>query len=152
MSAARSGHDSNDLGQQVLRRLARLENKVDSIDQTSAFALRADYDRHKQSVTAIFRDGKRRAQVYLAANGLRTVQQIAAHLKMKAQHVSRELTHLSDEGLLEIAADSGGSSRLWKKKALDRSLRISQFLEKEYSLSADGHVQKLAARKSPSRK
>jgi hypothetical protein len=35
-----------DRDQQILDRLAKIEHKVDSIEQTNAFALRADADRH----------------------------------------------------------------------------------------------------------
>ena len=58
---------TEDRDQQILRRLSNIEHKVDSLDQTTAFALRADAKRHFQTAKEIFR-GKRRAQVYLAAN------------------------------------------------------------------------------------
>lgn len=126
-----------DRDQQILNRLAKIEYKVDSLEQTTAFALRADEQRHFESVKQIFRNGKRCAQVYLAADGRRNVKQISAHLGMKQPNVSRELRALASEGLLEIIdTDSDGTT--WGKKPLDRTLRISQFLKKEYSLDATG--------------
>jgi hypothetical protein len=126
-----------DRDQQILNRLARIEHRVDSIDQTAAFALRAESEKHRKSVEQIFRTSLRRAQVYLAANGVRSVGDIASYLGMKRQNVGTELKALGREGLLELAA-SDGARDVWAKKALDRSLRISLFLEDHFSLTADG--------------
>ena len=97
-----SSSQSVDRDQQILRRLSNIENKVDSLEQTNAFALRADAHIHSKTVKQIFKRGLRRAQVYLAANGQRSVQEIATSLRMKNPNVSRELEVLKIEGLLEI--------------------------------------------------
>jgi predicted transcriptional regulator len=135
-----------DRDQQILSRLARIEHKVDSMDQTQAFALRAESSKHEESMRAVFRNGKRRAQIYLAANGSRGLQEIAQHLGMVRQNVGRELKLLADEGMLEISDTEGGRD-IWSKKPIDRTLRISQYLQKEYSLGTDGRSAGGAARK-----
>lgn len=129
--------ESKERDQQILNRLARIEHRVDSIDQTSAFALRADAKRHMEEVKKIFRRGSRRAQVYLAANGSRGVIEIAAHLDMQRQNVGPDLKILGDEGLLGIVDVSGGRD-IWAKKPIDQTLRISRYLCEEYGLSLDG--------------
>ena len=86
---------SQDRDQQILSRLAKIEHKVDALEQTHAFALRAEEGKHTESVRAIFRKSKRRAQVYLAADGQRSVQEIGSHLRIKSPNVSRELTLLA---------------------------------------------------------
>lgn len=126
-----------DRDQQILSRLSRIEHKVDSLEQTTAFALRADADRHFASVKEIFGQSKRRAQVYLAVDGTRSVQEIAEHLKMKRQNVGPDLKHLADEGLLEII-DSQGGKDIWAKKPVDRTLRIAKFLQDEFDLNPNG--------------
>lgn len=126
-----------DRDQQILNRLARIEYKVDSLEQTTAFALRADADRHFASAKEIFGKSKRRAQVYLAVDGSRGVLEIAGHLKMKQPNVSSDLKVLSDEGLLEITGLRAGKT-IWVKKPVDRTLRISKFLRDEFGLSSDG--------------
>jgi hypothetical protein len=126
-----------DRDQQILSRLARIEHKVDSLEQTTAFALRAEADKHFASAKAIFRNSKRRAQVYLAANGNRGVTEIAAHLRMKRQNVTPELRALHEEGLLEIVDERGGKD-IWAKKPIDRTLRITKFLCQEFTLDSDG--------------
>ncbi len=127
---------TEDRDQQILRRLANIEHKVDSIEQTNAFALRADKDRHFQSIREVFGKSKRRVQVYLAANGQRSVQEIAELLDMKPANVSSELKKLQTEGLLEVL--ERGRESYWGKKPIDRTIRISKLLMDEYGLNRDG--------------
>jgi DNA-binding transcriptional ArsR family regulator len=117
--------------------LANIEHRVDSLDQTTAFALRADAPRHFESVNVIFGKSKRRVQVYLAANGERSVQNIAGLLDMKQPNVSKELKILQQEGLLEVSENEGGET-YWCKKPIDRTIRISSLLQKAYDLNKDG--------------
>jgi hypothetical protein len=126
-----------DRDQQILDRLSKIEHKVDSIEQTNAFALRAEADKHFAEVKKIFGRSLRRAQVYLAADGVRSVQDIAEHLKMKRQNVGPDLKHLGDEGILELI-DSHGNRDIWAKKPVDRTLRISSFLSREFGLQSNG--------------
>ncbi len=135
MSKLKDEHFDRD--QQILRRLTNIENKVDSLEQTNAFALRAEAHIHSKTVKEIFKRGLRRAQVYLAANGRRSVQEIASLLGMKDPNVSRELEVLKIEGLLEIIERDGGRI-LYGKKPIDRTIGISKFLMKEYRLDRDG--------------
>jgi DNA-binding MarR family transcriptional regulator len=136
-----------DRDQQILNRLANIEHKVDSIEQTNAFALRADSEKHFGEVKKIFKTSIRRAQVYLAANASRSVGEIAAHLGMKVPNVSPDLKHLSDEGLLELVA-SHGNKDIWAKKPIDRTLRITQFLCAQFALDKNGIKQK-SVKKGP---
>lgn len=130
-------NESRDRDQQILNRLARIEHRVDSLDRTQAFSLRADENRHFEVVKQIFQRSERKAQVYLAVDGGRSVGQIAAHLGMKRQNVSRALSSLQEEGLLEIIS-TNGPENIWGKTSLDRTLRISKFLTSEYNLQNDG--------------
>lgn len=129
--------DNRDLGQQILNRLGNLEHKVDSLDQTTAFALRADAEKHIATVMKIFGKSTRRAQVYLAVNGARGVQEIGEHLSMKRQNVGADLKVLSEEGLVEIHSTRGGRD-IYVKKALDRTLRVSKILRERFNLGPSG--------------
>lgn len=137
--------DDRDRDQHILNRLAAISHRVDSIDQTQAFALRADAERHFEQVRLIFGRSVRRAKVYLAANGRRSVGEIAEHLSLAQPNVSVELRALGDEGLLEIILSEGGSN-YWGKKPLDRTLRISKFLCDEFKLDSDG-MESVSSRK-----
>jgi len=135
-----------DRDQQILNRLAHIEHKVNSIDETNAFALSADADRHMETVRKIFKQGKRRAQVYLAADGTRGVVEIAQHLKMKTPNVSPQIRLLREEGLLELV-DATDRRDIWAKKAIDKTLRISRYLCAEYDLKPDGRLNHHIGRK-----
>jgi hypothetical protein len=141
--------DELDRDQQILSRLARIEHKVDSLDQTTAFALRAEAEKHSQSVKKIFGNSKRRAQVYLAVNGARSVQDIADFLSMHRPHVTADLQFLREEGLLEVVDTIGGRD-IWAKKHVDRTLRISQFLCEEFKLERSGLEDSGSKKKSSS--
>jgi DNA-binding transcriptional ArsR family regulator len=132
--------------QQILHRLAHIEHKVDSIDETNAFALRAEAEKHQETVRKIFGKSKRRAQIYLAADGTRGVVEIAQHLGMKTPNVSPDLRILKEEGLLEIV-DASGRQDFWAKKTIDKTLRISRYLCKEYNLRPDGRANTIAKKK-----
>ncbi len=132
--------------QQILHRLAHIEHKVDSIDETNAFALRAEAEKHQETVRKIFGKSKRRAQVYLAADGTRGVVEIAQHLGMKQPNVSPDLRILKEEGLLEIV-DASGRRDFWAKKTIDKTLRISKYLCEQYNLTSDGRPNTSAKKK-----
>jgi len=127
---------TEDRDQQILRRLSNIEHKVSSLEQTTAFAFRADEKRHFETVKKIIR-GKRRAQVYLAANARRGVQDIADLIGISQPNVSREIAVLIEEGLLEVIEKEGGKT-FYGKKPFDHTLRISKFLIREYDLEKDG--------------
>ncbi len=129
-----------DATQQILSRLGQIEHKVDSLGQTHAFALRVDKERVFAEVKHIFKDSQRKAQVYLAADGTRSVNELATHLGMKRQNVGVLLKALADENLLESIPEGGRD--LWHKLPVDRTVGITRFLTTEYSLSADGRPAK----------
>ncbi|MGH9428149.1 MAG: MarR family transcriptional regulator [Terriglobia bacterium] len=137
MSKSLSQDNDTDKSQVLLSRVARIQHKVDSLEQTTAFALRADSARHLAEVKKIFGRSSERARVYLAANGSRNVQEVAAYLGMKRQNVGVEVQKLIDEGLLEVV-DTKGNSTVCAKTALHRTLRIPAFLCGEFDLERDG--------------
>lgn len=145
----RKAHKLDDRDQQILSRLAHIQHKVESIDETNAFALRADAGKHLVTIDRIFGRSIRRAQVYLAADGTRGVNEIAAHLHVLRQAVGRELKSLGEEGVLEIVSEEGGQD-IWAKKSIDHTLQITRHLQKVRGLRADGT--RLPANKRKSKK
>jgi DNA-binding transcriptional ArsR family regulator len=139
-------NDLKDATNHILSRLGEIEHKVDSLGQTSAFALRMDKERLSVEVKQVFKDSKRKAQVYLAANGQRAVGEIAAHLGIKRQHVGRALKVLAEESLLKVFPEGGRD--VWYKLPVDQTIGISRFLMREYSLNADG----MATKAKPAKK
>lgn len=131
-----SRDDAVDAAQQILSRLNDLDHKVESLRHTQGFALRVNKDRVFAEVKDIFKQSKRKAQIYLAANGRRSVNEIAAHLGIKRQHVGRGLKTLFEENLLD--SYPVGSVDIWRKSPLDRVVGITRFLTAEYGLDSDG--------------
>lgn len=125
--------------QLILDRLARIERKVDSLAQTHALTVRHDQDL-LEKVLVFFRGSKRRVQVYLAADGERSVSEIAEHLGMKRQNVGSVLKSLARKNLLEM--NPSGGRDLWCKSAIDRSIGISQLLIDEHGFETDGRRKK----------
>ena len=121
---------------EILRRLSNSEKKVESLDETSAFAMRSSRDKHQEALGEIFGKSRRRAQVYLAANGKRSVNEIAHLLEMKPPNVSIELGRVEKGGLLGVT--SAGGANYWNKKPIDSSLGISDLLVAKWNLNSDG--------------
>lgn len=129
--------DQKEPYQQILSRLNSIQHDVDSLKQTTAFALRAEAPKHLESVKEIFRKSERRVQVYLAVDGFRSVKGIAEHLSMQPQNVSTEIKALRIEELIEMT-ESGAGGDIYVKTAVDKTLRITRFLTSEYGFTADG--------------
>src|SRR5437867_846200 len=106
--------------QQILSRLEEIKHKVDSLGQTHAFALRLDKKEIEAVVRNLFKNQKRKAQAYLAANGERSVNEIADHLGMPRQNVGQLLKSLADEDLLETFPV--GRRDVWNKLPVDRTV------------------------------
>jgi DNA-binding transcriptional ArsR family regulator len=118
-------------------RMAHIQHKVDSIDQTLGFMMRADEDKYYAVVKRIFGKSRRLAQIYLAVDGKKGVQEIADHLGMHRQHAGQDLKALAEEGLLEII-EVQGNKHIYTKKTIERNLQISRFLQGEFNLKPDG--------------
>jgi len=100
--------------------------------------IRANKKEILTGILEFFGSSKRRAQVYLAVDGERSVAAIAALLKMKGPNVSAELTRLKEFGLIEVKSVSG-LSMIYKKRKLDRILGISRELERIFKLRENSH-------------
>jgi hypothetical protein len=127
-----------DAAQQILSRLNDIDHKVESLRHTQGFALRVNKERVFAEVKDIFRESKRKAQIYLAADGQRSVNEIASHLGIKRQHVGRGLKTLFEENLLD--SFPVGNVDIWRKTPLDRVVGITRFLMEEYGLDAAGRA------------
>lgn len=129
--------DGSDLNAEVLRRLARIEQKVTSLDELTGFGMRPDRDRYLGEVDDIIGSSRRKAQLYVGADGLTTVGQLADRLGISVSaNASRRLAELEREGLLTV--DFDGNQRIYAKKPIDRALRISEHLRRRFNLGADG--------------
>ena len=126
-----------DHASEVLRRLIAIDHKADSMEDSLAWLVRADAPKLKDELIAAFGRSERRAQVYLALDGKRNVNAIAAHLEMRAPNVSTELQWLKRKRLLDtVAADDAGT--LYRKKSFDAVVGLSDSLAVKFHLDAQG--------------
>jgi arginine repressor len=82
---------------------------------------------------AVFERSSLLSPIYLAVDGKRTQQQILTHLKAQGistsqPAVSRWMTVLEDEGLIEKVAVDGAATIWDKKRELEKVLRLSRRL------------------------
>jgi DNA-binding transcriptional ArsR family regulator len=84
-----------------------------------------------------FGRSKQRARVYLALDGHRSVRDVAAHLGMKPQNVTRELSALKEMGLVEIAESRGNEMR-YRKRFFDPVVGLSSTLAERFDLDPTG--------------
>lgn len=104
-----------------------MDGSMDLLLKASKVAIMAEIDN-------FFGGSKRRAQIYLAVDGKRSVGEITQLLKMKMPNVSADLTKCADEGLIERIPASSKGGIVWKKKRIDKVLHISEHLRKKFNL------------------
>jgi hypothetical protein len=126
----------SDAEAEILRRLANIEFQITSLDESTAFAMRANRDELLEAVDGVFRKSRQLAQVYVAANGRRSVSEIANIVNAKRQNTSAHLKRLAVEGLLLPHID--GNQTLYRKKRLDQTLGITNRLRERFRIDADG--------------
>ncbi|MGE3961365.1 MAG: hypothetical protein AB7F65_06740 [Dehalococcoidia bacterium] len=123
---------AGDSTSEILRRLENIESRITSLDETDAFALRANRETYLEIISQIFGRSEVRAKAYLAADGTKTVQELADEIGVKRPNAGTELRLLAAEGLLEARQD--GAQVFYGKKALDRTLSVSRFLRERFNL------------------
>ena len=104
-----------------------------AIDSSMELLIKANRESILPEIMMFFGKSKRRVEVFLAVDGKRTVDDIARLLKMKGPNVSRELTNLKQEGLIEIKRIKG-EGYVYKKRRVDRILGISLRLKREFGI------------------
>jgi DNA-binding transcriptional ArsR family regulator len=121
---------------EILRRLIAIDHKTDSMHDSLAWLVRASPGL-KSELVAAFGSGKRRVQVYLSLDGSRNVNEVAAHLRMKAPNVTAELRWLKKHRLIDLG-DIGGRGAVYRKKFFDSVIGLSDDLAEKFSLTSDG--------------
>ena len=106
----------------------------ESMDSSMDLLLKANKEAILGEIEMFFSNARRRAEVFLAVDGQRTVEEIAKVLQMNSPNVSRDLTKCAEEGLIERIAQSGGGGFVWKKKRIDQVLHLSAFFRKKFGL------------------
>jgi predicted transcriptional regulator len=108
--------------------------RQESIDSSTDLLLKAHKDAILAEIESFFGQSKRRVQIYLCIDGRKSVGEIAETINIQIPNVSAEITRCSDEGLIERVPTTSKSGFVYKKKRIDKVLRISEFLRRKFDL------------------
>jgi DNA-binding transcriptional ArsR family regulator len=108
--------------------------RQESMDGSMDLLLKANREAIIAEIGNFFGNSKRRAQVYLAVDGDRSVGEITQLLNMKMPNVSTDLSKCAEEGLIERIPVPSKGGFVWKKKRIDKVLHISEYLRKKFDL------------------
>lgn len=117
----------------VARDIREIKWHQEAIDSSMELLIKANKDAILAEIMNFFGRSERRAQVFLAVDGRRTVEGITQLLDMRGPNVSRELTKLKEEGLIEIKRITK-EGFIYKKRRVDRILGISRMLKKKFGI------------------
>ena len=97
-----------------------------SIDGSLRLLLKANKDKILPELMNVFGRSIRRVEVYLSIDGKLSVEEIATKLNMRQPNVSRHITPLKDEALIEIKKVSKDGEYIYKKTELEKIFGISR--------------------------
>jgi DNA-binding transcriptional ArsR family regulator len=122
---------------EILRRLIAIDHKADSMEDSLAWLVRANAPHLKDDLIAAFGKSERRVQVYLALDGKRNVGEVAAHLHIVPQNVTRALGWLKKKRLVDVT-EADGEGVVYSKKFFDAVVGLSESLAEKFGLDRDG--------------
>jgi DNA-binding transcriptional ArsR family regulator len=126
---------------QVLDRLIRIDNRTDAIQHNLAWLVRANEPQLKEKLVQAFGNSRRRVQVYLALDGVQTVNGLVKLLGMKQPNVSVEIAWLKKKGLIDVAG-ADGQGTVYQKTIFDSIINLSDELAAKFSLDRHGRPKK----------
>lgn len=119
---------------ELARDIREIKWHQEAIDSSLELLIKANRNAILDEIMNFFGRSKRRAQIFLAVDGKRTVQNITELLHMKKPNVSADLTRLKEEGLIEIKKITK-EGYIYKKRRVDRILGISRKLRKKFGIT-----------------
>ncbi|MBU7036697.1 MAG: MarR family transcriptional regulator [Theionarchaea archaeon] len=120
---------------EATRDIREIKWHLEAIDCSMELLTKANKDNILAEIMSFFGKSKRKAEVFLAVNEKRTVDDITELLQMKESNVSRELTSLKNEGLIELWKLTSEGHRIYRKRKVDRILGISRILKQEFGIN-----------------
>lgn len=119
--------------EEVARDIREIKWHQEAIDNSMELLIKANRNAILAEIMSFFGRSKRRAQVFIAVDGKRTVEDITQLLNMKKPNVSSELTRLKEEGLIEIKKITK-EGYIYKKRRVDKILGISRMLKNKFGI------------------
>lgn len=120
---------------EIAKDIREIKWHQEAIDSSMELLLKANRDAILAEIMSFFGRSKRRAKVFLAVDGKKTVEDITKLLALQKPNVSAELTRLKNEGLIEIKRITSKGYYIYKKRRVDRILGISKKLKQKFELN-----------------
>ena len=117
----------------ILKDVREIKWRQESIDRSLILLLKANKKEILDELLSVFANKKRRAEVYLMINGKLSVSELAKKLNMKQPNVSRHITPLKNDALIEIKSLKNGEY-IYKKTELEHIFKISEILKKKFGI------------------
>ena len=107
--------------------------KVEGIDKSIDLLVRANRKEIISDIMQFFGKSKERVRVFLEIDGERTVGQLSDSLGMKSENVSRRITEIADEGLIQVKKVIR-AGKIYEKTDKVKVLNLEKLLRKEFKL------------------
>jgi hypothetical protein len=120
----------------MLENMAALNRRMDSVEEIVGSLADSD-DRLRASMRAKIGKSRRRAQVFMAVNGIRDTNGIAKLVRMQRQNVHIELLAIAKRRLIDIAEENGRGA-IYRKRSIDRFTGLSDDLMEKFDLDKNG--------------
>ena len=121
----------------ILERLIRIDNRTDSMQHSLAWLVRANEPELKQALVQAFGKSVVRAQVYVALDSKKNINELADALGLVRPNVSRELAWLKKKGLID-PVDADGVGTVYKRSQLDSIIHLAEELARRFQLDKEG--------------
>jgi DNA-binding transcriptional ArsR family regulator len=105
---------------------------IEAIDASLATMLRSNRQDFLESIAMVFGRSKRRAQVFQAIDGRKSIIEISEYLGMSSSAVSREATILKNTGLIQVK-EIQGRQIIYKQSPINRILDVDGMLRRRFT-------------------
>lgn len=114
------------------RDVREINYKIEDIEKSVGLLLRG---RRKEVIAELmetcFKKSVEKVRVFLAIDGLSSVNEIAARLGIKRQNVGRHLGDLLDHDLIKVKSTEGGKI-IYEKTSQVKRIRLEEFLAETF--------------------
>lgn len=131
-----NGDDSDPDKEHLLAKVAAIGRRMDSVEEIVGWLAHAE-DKLPGKMLSSFGTSRRRAQVYLALDGVKNAVDIAKVARTQRQNVDVELRALRKKRLVDIV-EANGRGVIYRKRSIDAITGLSDALMKMFNLDKYG--------------
>lgn len=108
--------------------------RVEGIDGSVDLLVRANRKQILSDLMDFFGRSKERVRVFLEIDGQKSVEGIVKSLQIGQPHVSRRITELKNEGLIELASITAEGHHIYRKTSKVKILGLDSELRKTFKM------------------